>query len=119
MLTYQEAEGRRELIMAGAIVWVPLVLQLGAFGFARGFNIVTVVLSLLATVLIAGLIQGWDWARWITGALLGIGAIVQFYPIAMTHSWAERAVYFLTAAIWGGAASKIEFSEAIDAYVAR
>jgi hypothetical protein len=114
-LTAEEAQGRRQLLIAAVVVWLPQVPD----ALGRGLSVAHVGVALLSVLLIVGLTHGLSWARTVTAALLGVGSVFAAIGIATATTWPERIAHILAVVCWGSAASTLEYSEAIDAYCER
>jgi hypothetical protein len=111
-LTAEEAQGRRQLILAAALVWLPQIPD----ALARGRSVAHVGVALVSALLIFAVVKGWDWARWLTATVLGVASVFAAIGIATATTWPERIAHVLAVFCWGAAASTVEYSESIDAY---
>ena len=113
-LTAEEAQGRRQLLLIAAAVWMPLIVNT----LATGLSALSVGLSVAAVAVTVALVLGWPLARHITSAVLAFGMLAAVLA-AVDHPWPEKWLYILTFVSWGSAAATLEHSSAIDAYEER
>jgi len=114
-LTAEEAQGRRQLILAATVVWLPQIPD----ALGRGLSVGHVGVALASALLMFAVVKGWDWARWLTAAVLGVASVFAAVGIATATTWPERIAHILAFVCRGSAASTVEYSESIDAYCER
>jgi len=114
-LAAEEAQGRRQLILAATLVWLPQIPD----ALGRGLSVAHVGVALVSALLMFAVVKGWDWARWLTAAVLGLASVFAAAAIATATTWPERIAHILAFVCWGSAASTVEYSESIDAYCER